>query len=128
MASSSYKYLFIKQRLTDILNKLGYAHFVTKDWVNSFIEGRAFYFYPKNKKYGYVDVIPYSEVSTIKENEQYLEKLSKFREQFIQEMIRLTDCGERVAEKEFDAIQDDVDLEFDCPISFAEECISAWKD
>jgi hypothetical protein len=67
-----YKYLFVKQELTDILNELGYTHFVTKDKVDSFTEGRAFYYCIEKKEYGYVDVVPNSEVKNIKHNEEYL--------------------------------------------------------
>ncbi len=67
-----YKYLFITQELTDTLNELGYTHFATKDKVDSFEEGRAFYYCIEEKKYGYVDVVPYSEIKNIEQNEEYL--------------------------------------------------------
>lgn len=70
----NYSYLFINQKLLDMLNKLGYVHFVTKEQVKSFENGRAFYFCKENKKYGYVNVVPNSEIKNIEENINYLKK------------------------------------------------------
>lgn len=76
-----YKYLFINQELTDALNKLGYTHFATKDKVDSFEDGRAFYYCIEEKKYGYVDVVPYKEIKNIKKNEEFLKiQIEKFNE------------------------------------------------
>lgn len=75
-----YNYIWSKQEFTDILNDNGYVHFVSKEKVSSFTEGRAFYFCKENKEYGYVDVIPYSEVEKIKENGDYLRSLANFKD------------------------------------------------
>jgi len=72
-----YSYIFINQELLDILNRLGYVHFATKDQVESFKDGRAFYFCIENKQYGYVDILPYAEVENIKSNEEYLREEDK---------------------------------------------------
>ena len=69
-----YSYIFINQELLNMLNKLGYVHFVTKDHVDSFEDGRAFYYCVENKQYGYVDVVPCAEVENIKDNEEYLKQ------------------------------------------------------
>lgn len=68
-----YRYIWFKQELLDILNKLGYVHFFTKDAVDSFEYGKAFYYCEEEKTYGYVPCIPNSEIDNIKENEKYLQ-------------------------------------------------------
>ena len=67
-----FNYLFINQELLDMLNKLGYVHFVSKEQVKSFKEGKAFYFCKENKEYGFVDVVPYCEVKNIEKNIEFL--------------------------------------------------------
>lgn len=72
MGELKYNYIFVKKELINILNELGYVHFVTNDKVSDFKEGRAFYYCNENKKYGYVDVVPNSEIHNIEKNEEYL--------------------------------------------------------
>ena len=74
MSSADYRYIWSRQDLTDLLNELGYVHFVTKDAVSEFKEGKAFYFCPTKRQYGFVSTIPYTEVENIKKNEEYLQK------------------------------------------------------
>ena len=71
-----YNYVFVNQEIVDNLNKLGYVHFNTKEQVDSFKDGRAFYYCIENKQYGYVDVVPNNEIPNIKANEKYLKELN----------------------------------------------------
>jgi len=72
MKTDTYKYIWLKNDLLYKLNELGYTHFVTKEYVQELEEGRAFYYCPINKKYGYVDVIPYDKVQDIQTNIDYI--------------------------------------------------------
>lgn len=70
-----YRYIWFRQELLEILNKNGYTHFYTKRKVDRFEDGRAFYFCEEEKKYGYVDVIPYKEIENIRENELFIKEM-----------------------------------------------------
>lgn len=74
---TQYRYIWSSNKTLEKLNKLGYVHFYTKDHVDEMKEGRAFYFCVENKKYGFVDVIPYDEVKNIKSNLDYIESCLK---------------------------------------------------
>ena len=68
-----YNYLFIDENLLNKLNTLGYVHFSTKEQITTCKNGKAFYFCKGKKEYGYVDVVPYSEIDNIKDNADYLD-------------------------------------------------------
>ena len=50
----------------------------------------------------------------------------EFKKEFIQHMNNKSDCGIEYATFEFEAIENDIDLDIDCPYSVADECMSYW--
>lgn len=81
MSTDTYKYIWSNNEILKQLNELGYVHFCTKKSVNTMSEGKAFYFCPSSKKYGYVSVIPHNQLDNISDNINFVkEQYKKLKE------------------------------------------------
>lgn len=54
--------------------------------------------------------------------------IEDFEEEFINYMDKQSNCGVTMATAEFEAIKDDIDLNIDDPVSYADDCMSCWHE
>ena len=66
------KYTWYDEELIEALNKLGFVHFVAKEPLTNFEEGRAFFFNEENLTYGYVFALTQGAIKDAYKNRDYI--------------------------------------------------------
>ena len=66
------KYTWCSAQLVESLNKLGYVHFIVKEPMTGFEEGRAFFYDESKSTYGYVGSLTEDQYKDCVSNSEYI--------------------------------------------------------